>query len=272
VVTVLLAVMAVLLVVLAVALLPRIFVPDTAVPDPVELVKARNDVRGSLLSAIGGLGALVALYFTWMQVGLSRRQADQTAMNFAEQQTNERLAKSAEMLGHAATSVQVAGISNLEVLARERPDKCDIIAQVLVSFVRQSVPLRPEGPAVGQYLATRCPAAEWALVALGRTVVTGRWPKRLRLNMLDLTGANLEALSFTGADFARSCLDEAFLLDTNLRNAWMPHVSFREADFREAHVAGAVVNGADLSQARNLDAESLAALRGDDGTQWPTRP
>ena len=175
------------------------------------------------------------------------------------------------MLGHEDTSVQVAGISNLEFLARERPDKREILAQVLVSFIRQRTPLKPEGPAVGQYLATRCPAAEWALVALGRTVVSGRWPKRLRLNMLDLTGANLEGLSFQGADLARSCLDEAFLRDTDLRNAWMPYVSFRATDFGGAHVAGAVVNGADLSQVRNLDAASLDALQADAETRWPPR-
>jgi hypothetical protein len=271
---------AVAVIVVLVVVVPPLFAPDDRFSVAADAIKAQNDVRVALLQSIAGVGVLVGVYFTWRQLAETRRQAEQTSaatraqLGMAvQQQVNERLANAVEQLGHQNPSVQIAGVSVLELIARDQPDLRDLIAQILVAHIRQLTPWLPATADTGSgefdYLATRAPAAEWALVALGRTVVTGRWPKRLRLNMLDLRGANLEGLQFSGVDLAHSHLEEAFLRNTDLTDAWLVGANLRRADFRDASLSGARVMRADLSDARNLDASVLTEMMGDDSTVWP---
>jgi uncharacterized protein YjbI with pentapeptide repeats len=269
---------ALVVVVAIVVLVPPLFVPDGVLPSVSDTLRLRNEVRGSLLTGVGGLGALTGLYLTWRQLGVTSKSSQAAMDNSARQlrlsrehEVNERLANAVEQLGHEKTSVRIAGIAVLELLAKEDPAKRDTIAQILIALVRDLVPLDPEkGSAAGSALASRCPAAEWALVALGRTVLKGeRWSKRYRLNMLDLTGANLEGLELVGADLARSCLDDAYLRGTDLTDAWLVRASARRADFRGAAVTGMRVMGTNLADAKSLPNEATTVMLGDGETQWP---
>ncbi len=271
---------AVILIAVLVVLVPPLLAPDGRFLSAADAIKAQNDVRVALLQSIAGVGVLVGVYFTWRQLAETRRQAEQTSASTraqlalaVQQQVNDKLAAAVEHLGHEQQSVQIAGVSMLELIARDRPDLRDLIAQLLVAHVRQLTPWCPgnaddtddEFPS----LATRAPAAEWALVALGRTVVDGRWPKRLRLNGLDLRGANLEGLRFPGADLAHSHLEESFLRGTDLSDAWLVGAHLRRADFRDALLGGTRVMRADLGDARNLDRSAMAIMLGDESTVWP---
>lgn len=271
---------AVMVMVALVVVVPPLFAPTDRFAVVGDAIKAQNDVRIALLQSIAGVGVLVGVYFTWRQLAETRRQAEHTSAATraqlaiaVQQQVNEQLTNAVEQLGHENASVQVAGISVLELIARDREDLRDLIAQLLVAHVRQLTQWRPDTPDGGAGevldLATRAPAAEWALVALGRTVVTGRWPKRLRLNMLDLRGANLEGLRFPGADFAHSHMDEAYLRGTDMTDAWLVGANLRGADLRDALLGGARVMRADLRDARNVDAAVLAEMIGDESTVWP---
>jgi len=69
--------------------------------------------------------------------------------------------------------------------------------------------------------------------------VTGQQNKRIRLNMVDLRGANLEDLHFETLDFAHSHFEGAWLRRTHFERAWLVNADLREADLAGAYFAEA---------------------------------
>lgn len=270
------------LVTILIIAVPPLLAPADRFASQGDAIKAQNDVRGALLQSVTGLGVLVGVYVTLRQISATRVQLEYTLRtsqaqlaSAQQQQQSERLTQSLEHLGHESVSVQIAGIATLELIARDSPDLRSLIAQVLVSYIRTQIPWHPsQDPTVatdnGPFnLLSRAPAAEWALVALGRSVLTGKKDKRLRLNMLDLRGANLEGLQLRVLDFAYSHFEEAFLRDTDLTEAWLYGANLRRADFKDAVLSGACLVQADLRDARHLELADLTGATADFQTAWP---
>jgi len=261
-----------------------------------EAVRAQNDVRATLLQGLGGLAVLCGAYFTWCQLQTSREQlhhnlkATQDQLNATwkqlalaqEGQLTDRFTRAVDQLGSRQLTVRLGGIYALERIARASSPDRETIAQVLTAFVRETAPWRLPDPAPSNVdrsppskdktfalLQTRAPDVEWALVVLGRTVLSGQQNKRLRLNLVDLRGANLEQLHFETMDFAYSHLEGAWLRGTHLERSWLVAADLREADLAGAHLAGARLYRADLTNAHNLDRADLAGARADAATRWP---
>jgi hypothetical protein len=275
---------AVVLLVLAVAVLPASLAPRRVFATAGDAVRAQNEVRTTMLQGLAGLAVLLGAYVTWRQLQLSRQQLGQelqaTRAQLAiaqEGQITERFTRAIDQLGRPELSMQLGGIFALERIARDTPAEREMIAQVLTAYVRDKAPW--PGPAADtpvpaahaelQTLQSRAPTVEWALVVLGRTVLTGQQNKRIRLNMVDLRGANLEDLHLETIDFAYSHLEGAWLRKTHLERAWLVNADLREADLAGAHLDGARLHRANLMGARNLDHADLSGAVADSATMWP---
>ncbi|WP_409462062.1 pentapeptide repeat-containing protein [Amycolatopsis sp. GA6-003] len=149
----------------------------------------------------GGLagGAVVALYALWLN---DRRRRVEEARQVIEQQrhdvdreriSDERFAKSVELLGHEADQVRVGALHALAGLARSRPEYRQTVLDVLCSYLRRPFTHRryenPEHsgtPEEERELQVRLTAQRLIRDLLPPSDVDGPGPD------LDLTGAVLE--------------------------------------------------------------------------------
>ncbi|PKV93302.1 hypothetical protein ATK30_4144 [Amycolatopsis echigonensis] len=147
----------------------------------------------------GGLagGAVVALYALWLN---DRRRRVEEARQVIEQQrhdvdreriSDERFAKSVELLGHEADQVRVGALHALAGLARTRPEYRQTVLDVLCSYLRRPFAHgRYDGkdstPEQERELQVRLTAQRLVRDLLPPSDVDGPGPD------LDLTGAVLE--------------------------------------------------------------------------------
>ncbi|WP_370933209.1 pentapeptide repeat-containing protein [Amycolatopsis sp. cg13] len=142
-------------------------------------------------------GAVVALYALWLN---DRRRRVEEARQVIEQQrhdvdreriSDERFAKSVELLGHEADQVRVGALHALAGLARTRPEYRQTVLDVLCSYLRRPfIHGRYEGvdvtPEEERELQVRLTAQRLIRDLLPLSDVDGPGPD------LDLTGAVLE--------------------------------------------------------------------------------
>jgi hypothetical protein len=170
-----------------------------------EVAKAQNEVRTTLLQGLGGVVLLVGAYFTYRQLANSREQLQITQQG----QITERFIRAIDQLGHASLDVRLGGIYALERIARDSPADRNTIGEVLTAFIRSHAPWPPRLP--GQYVASapidevpelqvRAADVQASLTVLGRGSF-GR-PEgqgdRLDLHAVDLRHAYLNGMHLEG--------------------------------------------------------------------------
>jgi Pentapeptide repeats (9 copies) len=179
-------------------------------------LKAKNDVRTTLVQALAGLavaGGLVVTYRTFRQ---NRIEQDRSY-------ERELYAKAIEQLGHDHAPVRLGALYSLETLAQERPHRRKMVVDVLCAYLRMPYAPPPESAdtppdqerqvrltaerLLGHHL--RCPDGVSGENAQGLPPSADEpyWPKI----SLDLTGA--------------------YLIYLDLRNASVVHATFASAAF-----------------------------------------
>jgi hypothetical protein len=232
-------------VVLCVVALPAWLVPDSGLTVP-DRVRAENDVRATMLQALGGLLALsgVALgaAMTLRQVRTSR-----------DGHTIDLFTKAIDQLASADASVRHGGVYALERLAELDPAYRGHAHALLTAFVRRQAPW-PPGDRAKSHSRDDVDAA---IAALGRgsMIEPGAGSE---LEYVDLRGAELTALSIPRLCLAHSNLEGADLRDANLTGATLEDTILRGADLRGAVLTDANLTGADLT-----------GVRTDGATVWP---
>lgn len=250
------AVLAVLsAVVLCVVALPAWLVPDSGLSLP-DRLRAENDVRATMLQALGGLLALggVALgaVVTLRQVRANR-----------EGHTIGLFTKAIEQLASEDLSVRHGGVYALELLAELDPNYRGHAHALLTAFIRQHAPwppVRPEEELAAERARYHGGAADdigAALGVLGRGSVIEPGDSS-ELESVDLREASLTGLAIPNLCLAHANLAGADLRDANLAGATLADVILRDADLRGANLTGADLSGADL-----------AGVKADDATRWP---
>jgi len=195
-------------------------------------LKARNDVRATLVPALAGLavaGGLVVTYRTYRQ---NRVEQDRTY-------ERELYAKAVEQLGHEKAPVRLGALYSLERLAQDKPERRQTIVNVICAYLRMPFLLRaPEPTATGEQ---REPDAETETRAdeLGDT---WRQERQVRLAAQRILAEHLHG------DWARGQrstdppssrfwpdirleLGSATLIDFNLEKCMMADTDFRGASF-----------------------------------------
>lgn len=266
------AVAAVIVALLAgVLFLPRLLRDwDLAGGQPGDRARAVNDIRDSLLKALGGLVVVLGALLTWRQLQLNRHG-----------QITEAFASAITQLGDASLDVRLGGIYALERIARSSPADLQAIEEVLCLFVKnrasgRSGPPRPCEIDVNTVLTvlgrrrTAGPARPLLLDRVGLVDARLRYAHLAEadLHFADLTGAVLRGADLTRADLTGTSLRQTVLVETTLHQA-----DLRDAVLVEAMAEEADLRGTDLTRANLTDTDLTGAtLRGalaDNDTVWP---
>jgi hypothetical protein len=243
-----------------------------------QLLDARNDVRTSLLTALGGAialgGGVVAGYVGLRELAVNR-----------EGQIAERFTRAIDQLGDERMDVRLGGIYALERIARDSRADHGPVVEVLTAYLRQH----------HSYLAGPAPDYDWShykrtglaapdlqavLRVLGRRKIQhdhlsfialylekeGDEPQEFPVR-LDLTSLNLYKLDLKGTDLRQALLrgSNASLADlshANLEGALLVAVEMRAVRLARATLRGALLLNADVANAdlSHADLRSASVL------------
>ena len=263
------------LIVLAVFVLPPLLVDQQGLTAS-ERLKAENDVRSTLLQALGGAVLLAGLYFTARTYQLNRESSARTYELDREGQITERFTRAIDQLGDDKLDVRLGGIYALERIAKSSRDDHGPIVEVLTAFLREHSPhwqadvlprvknalggdgAESGGPALDEAEKVSADVQAVATV-LGRRVLEHEVARGPRLNLrgVDLRGVEVRGASLPGADLAGSRLQRADLRGANLQDVDLERADLRRADLAGANLARAGLAGANLEGA-NLRGATLA--------------
>jgi hypothetical protein len=200
-----------------------------------ELLKARNDVRSTLVTLVAAIAAAAGLTFT-----------GRTYLLNVSGQVTDRYSKAVGQLGERDIAVRVGAIYALERVARDSPRDVDTIVEVLCTFVRAACPLPGDTADVMQGTDEHAAIAADAQAAIN---VLGRAPLCIRTVPIDLRRTNLHGVDLTNALFDGAWLRESLLTEAQLRGS-----SLRGAWLSAAHLDGADLDSANLEGARLREA------------------
>lgn len=211
-----------------------------------ERLRAENDVRATLLQALGGLLALggVALgaAMTLRQVRANR-----------DGQLIDLFTRAIEQLASERLSVRQGGMYALEQLADLSPRHRGHVHALITAFVRQHAPwppVRPEKELAADRARLQGALPDDVGTALG---VLGR-----RLMIVGDAVSLLEHVDLREADLEELDLTRAVLRHSTLAGAHLARATLVEADLRGTDLSGADLTGTDLRGAV-----------ADETTTWP---
>jgi Pentapeptide repeats (8 copies) len=263
---------------------------------PGELVRAKNEVRSTLLQGIGGLILIVGAIVAWRQLQLgreqlqaSREQMRQTQELSSQQlkisergQITERFTRAIEQLASDKLDVRIGGVYGLERLATDSAVDREIITEILLGMVHRRSPWTPhEGQTAGvesiedprsldnlRSLWVRAADVADAVRVIGRLPAPERMRPIFYLGSLDLRRAYLRKADLASAYLGRSNLARAEFQGANLRGANLQFATLVRAEFHGASLEGAILRGADLRDAELRGAQLRGATANAD-TRWP---
>jgi hypothetical protein len=248
-----------------------------------EYLKARNDVRTTLLQGFGGLlvllGAGIGATVGLRQIKVSQGQLqatrdqirqsaeqnekqlqlsrDQLQQNFdanqrqletsREGQITERFTNAIDQLGSEKLEIKLGGIYALERIAKDSPGDRAAIADVLTAFVREHSPWPARSTKQTGEVSADIQAV---MTVLGRRDEPSESKGSLDLSKVDLRNAFL----------AYGNLERAYLVNVNLSDASLFCANLREANLTGAQLKTADLGYVNLEQAR-LDNTDLQDIR-----------
>lgn len=249
---------------------------------PPELLKAKDDVRKTLLQGIGGLLFLATAFFTWRQLATSREQLRHNVESSRIQheldrqgQITEQFNKAIDHLGSDRVDVRLGGIYALERIANSSGRERGPIVEVLTAYIREHAPrpaVQDDTPDPATLKAPKADVQAAAIVLARRATdgdrgadldLTGvdlrlvhlalpkvRVAKLQRVNLQEavLQASNLQAADLGNADLWQVDLRWSNLQSANLRKAYLQEACLQEADLREADLQEADLRKADLRE------------------------
>ncbi|MDH6590005.1 uncharacterized protein YjbI with pentapeptide repeats [Streptomyces sp. SAI-133] len=233
----------------------------------------RHQWLGLTAATLPGLAALVALLFTWREVGVA--EEGQLTSRFNDAITN---------LGSPSLDVRFGGIYALERIMQDSPRDQPRIISVLSAYMRSHAPVPADGfatePKDVAVTLKRRPSTDVAAVM---NVLAHRRPghdegAQLDWNRTDLRGLvvstwdlkDIAALpkggelpsrrsSFSYAILESSDLRHALLAGVDMRNAFASETNMSGATFVRASLTNAQLDGADLTRAVLVETDLTGA-------------
>ncbi|GLW04237.1 pentapeptide repeat-containing protein [Streptomyces lavendulae] len=266
-----------------------------------ERLTAVNNVRTTLVQAVGGAVILFGAYATWRQLRVNQEGLNATR----EGHITDRFSRAVDQLGSEKTDVRIGGLYALWRIADHSALDREAVISIKAAFLRTHLPWPPhaqDSPAAEASinsvppLETRAPDAQVALTGLG-VLCQERQPDWLNVSYTDLRRADCDGLWLHHINFDGACLEAASIYQVNLTKASLIAANMRHvelgtsilhqsrcieadlrgarmvrADLREADFSGADLREANLRKARGHGAKftgadlRLADLRGTDLT------
>ncbi|MGW3324265.1 hypothetical protein [Streptomyces virginiae] len=162
-----------------------------------ERLGAVNNVRTTLVQAVGGAVVLFGAYATWRQLRVNQEGLNATR----EGHITDRFSRAVDQLGSAKTDVRIGGVYALWRIADHSAHDREAVISIKAAFLRTHLPWPPP-PLQGQDspmaeasinsvppLETRAPDAQVALTGLG-VLCRERRPECLNVSCTDLRRAD----------------------------------------------------------------------------------
>lgn len=226
------------IVVLLIAL-PGLLRPEGTSATPEAVATSDASAHDLAIKIATGVAAVFAAALTAARLDLSRREHELSE----RAQLNDRFARAAELLGHAADDTKIAAIYSLEQLAIDSAAHRPTVVKVISAVVRERARLSDD-PEVRNRLDA---GIDWderdtELVAAAVRVLAGHegWPP------CDLSGCILMG----------TVLKDAHLQGVNLGGSWLSHVDLRGGDLTGASLTGTTFQECYLDGAHFVDAET----------------
>jgi uncharacterized protein YjbI with pentapeptide repeats len=222
-------------------------------------VSAINNVRTTLLQALGGMAVFAAAYVTWRQVRVGQDGVRATR----EGQITDRFGRAVEHTGSEQLNVRIGGLYSLWRVAEHSAQDRTTVISIMAAFLRIHLPWNRTSSASPDCdapinalrpLEARNPDAQIALTCLG-VLCEGRPPEWLNLMSTDLRRADLDGLHLQGVIFDYSSLEAATISFVDLTRASFIHAILRHAEFSESILRHASFTNSDLRGARLFSAD-----------------
>ncbi|WP_179436674.1 pentapeptide repeat-containing protein [Streptomyces sp. Ag82_O1-15] len=266
-----------------------------------ERLAAVNNVRTTLVQAIGGAVVLFGAYATWRQLRVNQEGLNATR----EGHITDRFSRAVDQQGNEKTDVRIGGLHALWRIADHSAHDREAVISIKAALLRTHLPWPPQGQdsptaetSINSVppLETRAPDAQVALTGLG-VLCQERQPDWLNVSYTDLRRADCDGLWLHHINFDGACLEAASIYQINLTKASLIAANMRHvelgtsilhqsrcieadlrgarmvrADLREADFSGADLREANLRKARGHGTKftgadlRLADLRGTDLT------
>ncbi len=258
------------LLVLVAVIVPPLFVGPAANGTAIDRLRLENEVRTTLIQAIGGAALVAGLLFTYATVRTGVRALEVTR----EGQITQRFAQAVGQLGDTSVTIRLGAIFALERIARDSARDHGPIVEVLSAFLRDqswsgkvliersSVEVAASTSRTDQgfnFPEQRLRAdIQAAISVLGRRNrlldYGGNW--RLDLHQVDLRYADLRSVHLEGtilwdshlenANITGAHLDGADLAGAHLEKASLGLATLRRCHFTSSHLEEASLFGANL--------------------------
>ncbi|MFD6640308.1 pentapeptide repeat-containing protein [Micromonospora chalcea] len=225
-----------------------------------EELKAKNDVRTTLVQTLAGLAVAGGLLVTYRTFQHNRVEQDRSYRLRQAEQVNEFSAKAFEQLGHEKAPVRLGALYSLVNIAQNNPHQRQTVVDVICSYLRMPYPFAESAEPItqegAQELQVRLTAqrllAEHLRVPAGVAVRDAQqlevspelsfWPgMKIHLAGADLFDFSLKRSSVVGGNFSNA----TFRGDVEFNfTAFDGYVDFSEATFAGgAFFGGAMFRG-----------------------------
>ena len=222
-------------------------------------LKAVNDVRTTLLQAVGGMVVLFGAYATWRQLQVSQAGLRATQEGYV----TDRFSTAVDQLGSDKLEARIGGLHALWRIAEHSARDREAVISIQAAYLRTHLPWPPAGPEAPAAdvpindvapLEIRAADAQVALTGLG-VLCQHREESWVNLGVTDLRRADCDGMRLPEVNLDRSCMEAASLYHANLTQASLVSVNLRHADLKTAILRRARCVLADLRGARMVETD-----------------
>jgi hypothetical protein len=212
-----------------------------------------NEYRRTVIQALGGLGALILIWFAW-----------ENLMVLQKAQRTDRFTRAIDQLGRLepdgspSIEIRMGGIYALAQLADQREDYRTIVVDVLAAYLRENS--RRKAPAaLTERLKNGIPNLKGVA---SRLEITSELHKLHESDIsfyeflqeeLRPAGSDFQAITRLLASLVRKADQPLDLADMYLRGTEMKEACLKGAVLARSHLGGAIFDGADLEKAELLE-------------------
>ncbi|GAA4704752.1 pentapeptide repeat-containing protein [Streptomyces youssoufiensis] len=226
-------------------------------------LKAVNDVRTTLVQAVGGMVVLFGAYATWRQLRVSQAGLRATQEGYV----TDRFSTAVDQLGSDKLETRIGGLHALWRIAEHSARDREAAISIQAAYLRTHLPWPPTVPGapardvpINDVVPLEMRAADAQVALPGSVAVAATATAVLdKPSVTDLRRADCDGLWLHEVNLDRSCTEAAGLYYADLTQASLVSVNLRYADLKTAILCRARCVLADLRGVRLVETDLRAA-------------